>query len=301
MKIKWVVVANIVLIVALATIGASAQGTNLVANGDFETPVVTNPAQWDIYPSGTPGLGWTVEWTEAFPGAPAVANLELHRGVAGWLSYSGEQHTELDSDWDGPGGAINGEPATVRIYQDLPTCPGGLYQLQYAWSPRPQHLENGMEVWWDGQKIATHSASGVGNANTDWTLETFQLNATGDTTRLAFVALGPAHAQGMFLDDVSVLEIACKVPVDVHVQPACCSEPDGTTEVVIMGSADLDVTQIDVSTLTFAGNGSPQCAVEEVSGDAYPDLVCQFSSTFKLTGKLQDGVPIEGDAKICCP
>lgn len=304
MKGKIVLLTNLVLIAMLATIGASAQGTNLVANGSFEDPIVTDPNAWDIYPSGTPGLGWSVEWTPAddnFPGLPAVANAELQRQPGEWVSYDGQQHTELDSDWDGPEGTIVNEQANVRIYQDLPTCPGGVYELQYAWSPRPLWANNAMEVWWGDDVVAKHVASGANNTNAVWTLETLELTAPGDLTRLAFVEVGYPDAEGMLLDGVSVVEIGCGVNVQVHAEPACCDDPDGTTEVVIMGSANLDVEQIDVSTLNFGGSKAPQCTIEEVSGDAYPDLVCQFGSSFTLTGSLKDGAPIEGSAKVCCP
>ena len=66
----------------------------------------------------------------------------------------------------------------------------------------------------------------------------------------------------------------------------------GVIPVAILGSADFDVSEIDSSTLVFAGfqirtrgNGMAQCSVEDVSGDfssapsapdGYLDLVCQF-------------------------
>ncbi|MCI0526984.1 MAG: hypothetical protein L0Y56_05950, partial [Nitrospira sp.] len=96
----------------------------------------------------------------------------------------------------------------------------------------------------------------------------------------------------------------------------------------ILGSDTFDVTQVDVSTLNFAGldvrvkgNGTPQCSHEDVSGDftnpegapdGYLDLVCQFADdpnmwqsddgTAKLTGNLIPafgGTPFEGADSIC--
>ena len=98
----------------------------------------------------------------------------------------------------------------------------------------------------------------------------------------------------------------------------------GVIPVAILGSADFDVTQIDVSTLSFAGlavrvkgNDQPQCSVEDVSGDfttpegapdGYLDLVCQFvddpatwtvgDGEATLTGQLLDGTPFEGTDSI---
>ena len=101
----------------------------------------------------------------------------------------------------------------------------------------------------------------------------------------------------------------------------------GVIPVAILGSADFDVTQIDPSTLRFAGaevrvkgNGAPQCSIEDVSGDfttpvgapdGFDDLVCQFiddtsdwdlgAGTATLTGNLKaefGGTPIEGTDTI---
>jgi hypothetical protein len=90
----------------------------------------------------------------------------------------------------------------------------------------------------------------------------------------------------------------------------------GVIPVAILGTADFDVMHIDVSSLDFAGldvrvkgNGAPQCSVEDVTGDGYSDLVCQFvdDSTnwtpedgyATLTGNLLDGTPISGTDEIC--
>lgn len=183
----------------------------VLVNGDFEFPVVDTTQGWEIYPSGTEGLGWTVEWMENYSEyagmqRPEPAYLELHKGgIIGWDAFEGEQYTELDSDWDGPTGNVTGEPASVKIYQDIDTC-GQLFILKYAWSPRPDHDDNKLEVYWKGALIATHEASGVGNAGTKWTLET-HTNLTSNpnsTTRLEFRETGNPDSFGMFLDAVSI-------------------------------------------------------------------------------------------------
>jgi hypothetical protein len=177
----------------------------VLVNGDFETPGVAASEGWDIYDSGTGGLGWTVEWASSYGGAPFPAHLELHNGVNGWLPYEGSQHAELDTDWGGPGHPQSGEPASVKIYQDINTCAGWTYTLQYAWSPRPGHGDNAIDVYWNGTCIASHSGSG--GANTSWTLETHNglaASSTESTTRLEFIETGTADSLGMFLDAVSV-------------------------------------------------------------------------------------------------
>jgi hypothetical protein len=172
-----------------------------VLNGGFEYPVVGTSQGWDIFTSDE--VDWTVEWASSYSGAPADAYLELHRGVNNWDPYDGDQHAELDTDWQGPGGG-SGEEASVKISQDLATCPGVTYDLTYAWSPRPNHSDNVLEVYVDGALEASHSGSG--GSNTNWTLGTVSFTAGASTTTIEFVEAGTPDSLGMFLDAVSVTE-----------------------------------------------------------------------------------------------
>jgi hypothetical protein len=168
----------------------------VLINGDFETP---DTAGWGVYPSGTPGLGWTVEWLDkpdTFGGPPV---LELQdSGVA--ISNPGGQLAELDTDlgyWPTP----PPEKANVAIYQDINTCPCAQYEITYRWTPRPGSEGScAMEVLWDGTKIADHSAGTWG-----WLTETHIVNGgSGATTRLEFREVGTADSHGTLLDDVTV-------------------------------------------------------------------------------------------------
>lgn len=95
----------------------SAAPGELVVNGGFELPVVTDNALWDIFPDGTVNLGWSVEWmpSAVSGGATDPANLELHRGVNSWLPQEGEQYAELDTDWDGPRSITTGMQGMVKL------------------------------------------------------------------------------------------------------------------------------------------------------------------------------------------
>jgi len=183
---------------------------NMVVNGDFETPIVANGAKWDIYNMYSPMLGWTTSWhngSSSYNGQdrPEPAYLELHRGVNGWLSYSGSQHAELDTDWDGPGGSLNGEPASVKISQTLSTIPGYRYEIKYAYSPRPNEsaADNKLQSWWGGVSLGIHQSAGGGN--TSWTEYTFEKVATANTTNLEFTDEGTPNSLGTFIDKVSVV------------------------------------------------------------------------------------------------
>lgn len=196
-KIICLLVAVAVIFGTVSLHPVTASPDNLVVNGDFEYPVVTASQKWDIYDSGTAGLGWTVEWAGAYSGAPSIAKLELHRGVLG-PANTGFQYAELDTDW----GYANNEQASVKIYQDIETCVGGEYTLSYAWSPRPRHNNNGLKVYWGGILENTHSGSG--SSNPVWHIETIE-NLTGNgLTRLEFIETANPDSLGMFLDSVSL-------------------------------------------------------------------------------------------------
>lgn len=181
-------------------------GNELVANGGFENPHVTNNQQWDIFPSGTPNLDWSAKWVRTSGGQPAIANVELHRGVNSWGSHTGAQHTELDSDWGGPSSSQSGEDASATIFQDLPTVVGGTYTVSLWTSPRPGTgtADNKTEVKMGSTVLDTIIEDGSANSNTVWKQHTYSFVATSSLTRLAISDQGTGNSLGAFVDDVSV-------------------------------------------------------------------------------------------------
>ncbi len=109
--------------------------------------------------------------------------------------------------------------------------------------------------------------------------------------------------------------------VDIDIKPG--STPNcfnlngrGLIPVAIIGNADLDVGNVDQTSLSFGGlsvrvrgNRFPQCSGEFVNEDAFLDLVCQFeddsnawmagSDEATLSGLLLDGTAFEGSDSIC--
>jgi hypothetical protein len=212
--------------IAAAAALSAAGAAELVVNGGFEEPSVPAcegfPADaengWAVFPSGRIP-GWTVEWMpwqdEEFGGRtrPAEALLEFQwRRNARADPHSGDQRVELDTDWYGPPWAgedrLSGEPANVRIYQDLATCPGHTYRLTYAWRPRTDRPRATMAlvVLWDGAPVARHwGPESPGEARgATWEVRAIDLKAAGPATRLEFAEVGIPDARGAFLDSVSV-------------------------------------------------------------------------------------------------
>ena len=97
MRTRIAAIGIVLLTLMLVTTGTWAQDENLVINGGFEAPVVTDPAGWNVYPSGIIP-GWQVVWASAYPGAPSVPTSSYRiRRTCLVGAHSGEQMPELDS------------------------------------------------------------------------------------------------------------------------------------------------------------------------------------------------------------
>jgi hypothetical protein len=120
--------------------------------------------------------------------------------------------------------------------------------------------------------------------------------------------------------DVCPPPAVIEVTIDIKPgsDPNCFnSDGHGVIPVAILGSADLDVNDIDPSTVKLeglavkaVGKGDKLLAhIEDVNGDGFDDLVIQIqdqdggftsgSGTAKVTGNLYDGTPFEGSDSIC--
>ena len=183
-------------------------GTELVVNGGFELPEVTNQQNWDVFPSGSTGMGWSVDWVRTGGHEPDPANMELHERVNGWNPNSGSQHTELDSDWGGPTDPQSGEDASVVLYQDLITKIGSKYTVRLWTSPRPSQgtAENKTEVKLGGTVLDTIVEDGSTFPSTVWTEHVYTFTATSGVSRLEITDRGNGNSLGGFVDDVSVKE-----------------------------------------------------------------------------------------------
>ena len=178
-------------LLAIAVLGAATSAhANLVTNGDFEATAVPNNSYSIV--ASTPG------WT----GAP---NIEIQNHVAG-SPYSGNNFVELDST------------ANSAMFQDITTVAGQIYTIAFAYSPRPgiAASSNGIDFLWNNSLVQNIAMNGVGLADTAWTVFSFNLLATGTTSRIGFAATGTSDSLGGYLDNVTA---------NALVTPAAIPEP----------------------------------------------------------------------------
>ncbi|MFH0912342.1 MAG: PA14 domain-containing protein [Patescibacteria group bacterium] len=200
--------------VALACNQQECSGVDIVTNGSFENPAVQQTANWDIFGPTAFIEGWSAAWrsdvAEIFNNFQRPApQIELQRGVGGWLAKDGAQLTELDTDWGGPSSSQGGEPASIQLWQDLSTVPGASYEVKFYTSPRPGTgtADNITEAKWGNTVLDTITEDGSANPNTVWAKHIYTATAVATTTRLMFTDLGTANSLGSFLDSVSVSRI----------------------------------------------------------------------------------------------
>jgi hypothetical protein len=175
----------IIAIVAAIALSVQAIGQNLIINGSFEEPDITN-GSWDVFTSVP---GWTIDWTTTGDRGPELEVWDPPV-VSGVEAYDGTQLVELDS-YD-----------PTKISQNVFTVVGGFYELSYAWRPRPDE-DCEMEVYIDGAPIGPPHVGTTGN----WTEEVWGFVAASSITNIAFAETGNDDQLGMLLDDVSLVRI----------------------------------------------------------------------------------------------
>lgn len=183
---------------------------------------------------------------------------------------------------------------------------------------------------------------GGGSVNTEMDGLTVVFNATGNLQPgLNHIKLVIADTQDRILDSNVFIKgesFVCSLPeaeVAVDIHPGSCPNPLGTKRaglipVAISGSADFDVNEINVSTLTLAGVSPKMLAIEDAStpyfvvdnedldeydchtltSDGFYDLSLKFDAKeilsalgdvafgdvlyLTLEGELNDGTPLVG-------
>lgn len=158
-------------------------GDNLIVNGSFETNLTANRT-WSVFNSID---GWRTA---------SGSGIEIQEGVAG-TAADGTSLVELDSH------------GNSGIQQTVETEAGQKYELSVQYSPRPgvPAASNGVEVWWNGNKIDTIVGEGVGLRNTQWRTLTYQVDGNGAQGALEFRSIGTSDSLGGYVDNIQMFKL----------------------------------------------------------------------------------------------
>jgi choice-of-anchor C domain-containing protein len=222
---SYLMLALVALASGVLTARAEAQ-TSIVANGDFESPVVSGAFgnfSWPGFDS------WGVE-----PSAPDGdwASIDIVRDL--WPAASGAQSVDLNGSY--------GSGASLR--QTLTTQIGAIYTLSFAFAGNPDPSEvcgtspvvKAMDVLWGETRLGLYTFDTTGRSLADpgWQTISVQVTATSTTTTLRFDSL-VYGACGPALDAVAVTAAAfrpgngCGDRNHLHARAADCKRLEGSS------------------------------------------------------------------------
>jgi hypothetical protein len=196
---------------ALALIGGlgvvqNAAASNLLVNGDFESPVQVGPffATFNIPNAQVPVsntyiTGWTV-----FQGNVDLTTTANYGPGINTLDLGSKQDIDLIGDTNGTGGVLGG------MSQSFSTTAGQTYRLTFDYSHNPGASSNNfaaqvklVDANAPGNSILTTSVSQAAGL-APWLLFTQDFTAISDSTLLSFTSTQGGFNGGIYLDDVSV-------------------------------------------------------------------------------------------------
>jgi hypothetical protein len=166
---------------ALTLVGTVTARANLLSNGSFELP--------------TAPLNWFGEYTSIPGWASTYSSIEIHNQV--YPAFAGNQYVEVDV-WQ-----------NSDIFQTVPTIPGQIYTLSFAYAPRPERAAdtNPINVFFNGILVDSVTRSGLGETTTSWSTHSYLVTATAETSTVLFAAAGISDGYGGLLDDVQLIAV----------------------------------------------------------------------------------------------
>lgn len=185
--------------VAVSALAMASSSTlaNLVVNGSFESPVVTEAdgvhATYWYDPQYLPGWGVGQVGPD---GDGSSVDVNNSTGYSGWQAADGDQSIDLSGNYAG------------SIGQTLSTVAGDQYILSFALAGNPNTPDDPIKTvqvnWGDDAPFdISFDTTGKTLSNMGWVTETYVLTADSDSTLLNFTSLNDSDA-GPAIDNVSV-------------------------------------------------------------------------------------------------
>jgi len=170
---------------------AASASVNIVNNGSFEQPIVTDPCcnttPTDPLPDWVVAPGGDVNSVNGTYGSTNVVHPNL--------AYEGDQYLDLV-----------GQSASGDISQMLNTVAGQVYTLTFAYSNNVFSGANiaSADVLIDGIVLATVVHTGATTSDLNWSIFTDTFTAGSNSTKLEFASLLGDQNGSIFLDAISV-------------------------------------------------------------------------------------------------
>ncbi|HEY4869867.1 MAG TPA: FGLLP motif-containing membrane protein [Candidatus Dormibacteraeota bacterium] len=178
---------------------AAAAASELVSNGDFETPVVST-ASFQLFATGQAFGPWRVVGA---PGAVAIVNGDYTQNGFHFPAASGRQWLDLTGDSN----------TRTGVTQSVTTIPGMEYQLSFSvgnvYDPGGIFgISSTVEVFADGRKLLdARNTQGKGSTLMVWQRFSTTVIATSTRTSLTFINGDPANDTNNGLDAVSLTPV----------------------------------------------------------------------------------------------
>jgi hypothetical protein len=170
---------------------------NLIKNGSFEVPVVTNPRKWD-YVQTVPF--WKTSVTSPKPFELWRNGVVINNRPACY-SADGQQNLEILSH--GPPNPMT----SATVWQTAKTRKGKAHELSFAYTPRAgQHSVMTLEV--NGKVVCKFDVNGTTLPNFNWMHFSFEFIAAKATTKISFTdTRTPLGGAGTHIDGVSLKQV----------------------------------------------------------------------------------------------
>jgi hypothetical protein len=173
---------------------------NLVVNGSFATPAVTNASKVEYF---DPTNLWP--WQTTANNFEIWTNGRIPGGIGTQYSADGEsQNLEILSHY----------PTNAAVWQTVPTVPGQFYLFSFYYTPRPRPAPPDLfTVSVNSNTVFSVVDDGTALTNFNWQLFSTNFAATSNLTTLSFSDLSLSnepegtHIDGVVLEHLPLLTI----------------------------------------------------------------------------------------------
>ena len=190
---------KIIALAALSALSATASAANLIKDGSFESPSVTQAANsWSLH-STLPG------WSVGSVDGGAFGGLEVRNNVAG-TAQNGSNFIELDGN------------ENDFISQTFSTVKGQSYQLTFWYADRAGVAANSLGFEAEVESGKTHidvNKGAFGDNGAGWHEQVIDFVAGGKHTTFTLSGAGTSDSYGTSFDNFSAMTAAVPEPASL--------------------------------------------------------------------------------------